>query len=321
MAPTPETVKFFLTDQNSDPILGVLVRVFDAAGATFITQDVTVDVGGDAVAEVTVDGDDPAISYTIRMSKTGVAFDGSLGDDSKSPQLIEVYSPPASAPTGKNDFDIQGETFTIPTATDPLLCRASGFFRDASGRPLEGLDIEIINQFKPAVAGGDAIMGERLSLRTDEDGYAQVDLYRNGCYSAWVQSIQAAGADPAGAIAFPREIEVPDQSSISLIELLFPIVDTVVYTPDPVSVAEDDSVDVDVVVTATDKRVLTGPAGDDVLYEIDDTEVATVSVQEDKLVIFGHKAGTATLTATRKDQTIVKFPAPAALASLAITVT
>lgn len=317
-----ETVKFYVTDQNTDPILGVLVRVFDATGTTFIAQDYTVDVGGDAVAEVTLDGDDPPIEYTIRLSKTGVAFDGSLGDDSKSPQLIEIYSPPAASPTGKNDFDLRGETFTRPVATDPRLCRASGFFKDAFGRPLANLDIKLINQFKPAIVDGYGILGERGDLRTDEDGYVEVDLYRNGEYLAYVQSIQAADADPASAIVFNREVVVPDQSSIDFVALLFPFVEEIIFTPDPISVAVGDSVEVTAVVTATDKRVLTGTGCDDVLYEVADTNIALLSIEVDKLTIIGVSAGTTEVTAVRKDQTIVSLPATGIAGQpLAITVT
>lgn len=317
-----ETVKFYLTDQNTDPILGVLVRVFDATGATLITQDTTVDVAGDAVAEVSIDGDDPPIQYTIRMSKTGVAFDGSLGDDSKSPQLIEVYSPPAAAPTGKNDFDIRGETFTMPVATDPRLCRASGFFKDAAGRPLAGLDMSLMNQFKPAIVDGYGVLGSKIELRTDQDGYAQVDLYRNGEYRAMVQSLQAAEADPTGAIVFDREIVVPDRSSISLVDLLFPVVKEITWVPASVVLAAGATFELVPTVVASDYRVLVGTACEDVLYEIADSDIAIVSVEEDKLVITGVAPGTTELVATRRDQSIVFIPYAGITGSpLSITVT
>ena len=124
-----ETVRIFVEDQQTptpSPIENVLVRVFDSTGTTFLTENYS-DVSG--IADFTLDGDDPPNEYQIRLSKNGVAFSGSLGDDSKSPQLIQVYSPPSSAPNGKNDFTVKGETFTRPVATDPRLCRASGFFK------------------------------------------------------------------------------------------------------------------------------------------------------------------------------------------------
>lgn len=317
-----ETVKFYLTDQSTDPVLGVLVRVFNEAGDTFITQDTTVDVAGDAVAEVSLDGDDPPLKYTIRMSKTGVAFDGSLGDDSKSPQLIEIYTPPANSPTGKNDFDIQGETFTMPVATDPRLCRASGFFKDATGRPLAWLDMSFMNQFKPAIVDGEGVLGSKIQLRTDLDGYAQLDLYRNGEYRAMVESIQAAEADVTGAIVFDREIVVPDRSSVSLVDLLFPVVKEITWVPASVSLAVGATLELLTTVEGSDYRILEGTGCFDVLYEISDMDVAVVSVEEDKLVITGMAAGSTELVATRRDQSVVFIPTTGIVGSpLSITVT
>jgi hypothetical protein len=317
-----ETVKFYVKDQNSDPILGVLVRVFDLTGTTFITQDYTVDVGGDAVAEVTLDGDDPPSGYTIRASKAGVAFDGALGDSNKSPQLVEIYSPAALAPTGKNDFDLVGETFTRPVATDPRLCRCSGFFKDITGQPLPNLEMFFINQFAPAIVDGDGVLGSKVELRTDADGYAQLDLYRGAEYSVMVQSLQAAEADDTGAIVFPRHIVVPDQSSINLLNLLFPVVDEITFTPDPVTMSVGDYLDVTTVVKATDERTLVGTGCEDVIYESSDTDVVTVSVEQDKLVLYAVGAGTAEITAVRKDQTIVSIPATTIAGQpLSVTVT
>lgn len=118
-----ETVRVFVEDQNSDPIEGVLVRVFDATGVTFLSQDFTDALG---IADFSLDGDDPPIEYQVRLSKTGVAFDGNLGDSSKSPQLIEVYSPPASSPSGTDDFTVIGQTFERPAATDPVFAERVG---------------------------------------------------------------------------------------------------------------------------------------------------------------------------------------------------
>lgn len=317
-----EIVKIYAWDQNDDALEGVLVRVFDATGTTFIAQNTTALVGSDAIAEFTLDGDDPPIQYTIRLSKTGVGFDVALGDQYKTPQLIEVYSPPANSPTGTNDFDVKGETFEMPVATDARLCRASGFFKDAAGRPLAWLDITLINEFKPAIVDGTGILGSKVELRTDVNGYAEVDLYRNGEYRAMVQSIQAAEADDTGAIVFDREIVVPDRASVSLVDLLFPIVKEITWDPATVSLAAGDTLDLVPTVVGSDYRELAGIACEDVLYEMSDTEVATVSLQADKLVITGVSAGSAELVATRKDQTIVSIPETGIIGSpLAVTVT
>jgi hypothetical protein len=303
-----ETVRVAVVDQDDEPVVGVLVRVFDETGTTFITQDSTVLVGGNAIVDFTLDGDTPPISYTIRLSKTGVAFDGTEGDDNKSPQLIDIYSPPTEAPNDSNDFLVVAQTFTMPVATDPRLCRCSGYFKDASGRALPGLDIQLINQFKPALVDGYAVMGAKLDLRTDDDGYVEVDLYRTGIYHAMVESMQAAESSDTGAIVMDRDVTVPDRSSANLIDLLFPVVKSIVWDPATVAVGVGNTVDVVPTATASDYRVLAGAAIEDVLYEIADTTIANVAPTVDKLTITGIKAGTTTLVATRKDQTIVTVP-------------
>lgn len=299
MAPTPETVRVYTVDENNDALAGILVRVFDAAGATFITQGYTSIVGADAYAEFTLDGDTPPISYTIRLSKTGVAFDGSLGDDSKSAQLIDIYSPATGSPTGTNNFKVQGQTFTLPVSPDTRLCRASGFFRDGAGRPYANVDIFFIAQFRPAIVDGDAVLGERVMLRTDAAGYAQVDLFRNGEYRATIQSLED----------YTKIVMVPDRGSVNIVDLLFPVVEEIDWGMAALSLAVDEVANLTPVVYGSDFRVLTGVALEDVLYAVEDPTVARVETCTDKVIVTGLTPGTTNLKATRLDQSVVVIPA------------
>jgi len=308
MAPTPETMKVYVKDQLDQPIVGVLVRVFDEDGAVFVAQNYTTLVSGRAVADFTVNGDDPPISYTIRLSKTGVAFDGALGNASKSPQLITVYSPPTEAPNDNNYFEVVGQTFILPVAINPRLCRCSGFFKDPAGRPLPNLDIEFINQFRPSIVDGFGVMSSKIDLRTDANGYVEVDLYRCGEYRALVESVEAPDAYDESAIIFERKVSVPDRSSVSLVDLLFPVVKSISWDPTSIDVAAGETLDVVPTVTASDYRVLTGAAIEDVLYDTEDHLVATVAMLADKLVVRGVASGTTNLVAVRKDQTVVFIP-------------
>ena len=300
----PELVTFNLSDQDGDPIAGVLIRVYDAAGAVFQTQQYTDSSG---VAEVTLDGDTPAISYTIRMSKTGVAFDGSLGNASKSPLLITVFSPPSVVPGG-NSFEIKGETFTRPVSPDLRLCRCSGFFKDITGKPLPGLEIKFINEFGPTVVDSYAVMGEGVNFSTDQYGYGCIDLYRNGKYMAWVSGVQAVDANSENALGFPRNMVIPDQGSANLVSLLFPIVVNVVISPNPIVLGLNQVANPSVVVTADDGRVLIGTASEDVYYDVLDKSIAGISVSLDKMSLVGVNPGVTQLIAVRKDQSIVKIP-------------
>lgn len=303
-------VRVYAQDENTDPLEDVLVQVYDDTD-TFVTQNTTTLVSGEAYADFTLNGDDPAVDYTIRLYKVGVAFDGLLGDDSKTPQAIQVYDPPAAAPvTGTNYFQVQGQTFTRPAATDPRLCRASGFFKDASGRARPNLDIKFIPQFDPLIVDGNAVMGYQVQGRTDDDGYFQIDLYRDGSYLAVLEALDD----------IPRNITVPDQSSVNLVHLLFPIVESITYDPTSVSVAVDATESVEVTITTTSGIVL-DPTNGDVTFATDDDTIATAQLTaEGVLLIMGRSAGSTTVTPSRADETIVVIP-DVTLSSINVTVT
>lgn len=303
---TPETVRVYTVDEVDGALEGVLVRFFDNTD-TFVTQNYSSLVGGDAYAEVTLDGDAVPISYTVRLSKTGVAFDGTLGDDSATPQSIDIYSPASAAPSGTNDFTVQGQTFSLPVATDPRLCRASGFFKDATGAPLVDADLHFRLQRTPLIVDGTAVTGFHFYGATDADGYFEVDLYRGGEYLVELQSLE-----------HQRCVTVPDASAINLVDLLFPVVASVAYDPSPVSLAVGDSETV--TVTVTDSTGLTHDLTSDlVTFTSEDTSIATVGISANQLTIIGVAAGSTTITAEPADASIVTVPS-ISLDSLSVTV-
>jgi len=295
---TVETVQISVFDQQlplPQPIENVLVRIFDVTGTTFITQNYT---DSDGIADFTLDGDNPPIEYQIRLSKTGVAFDGGLGEDSRSPQIIEIYSPDSLAPNGSNDFVVRGQTFTRPVALDPNLCRASGFFRRADGRPYPNLDVIFTPRFKPAIVEENGVMWGSINTRTDKNGYLEIDLFRHGEYSVLVESLDDC----------PRLMSVPDLPAMNLVHLLFPVVQQVTFVPPAVALMVGEEVSVIPEVLSSDGRILQGAALQDVYYFSDDTAVAAVSAQNDRLVITGLAPGATQISVERLDETIVVIP-------------
>lgn len=315
-----ETVKVYATDENSDPLEGVLVRFFDNSDV-FVTQQYTALVGGEAYAEVTVDGDDPPTPYTVRLSKAGVAFDGSLGDDSKTPQSINVYSPASLAPvTGTNNFEVQGQTFTASAPTDPRLCRCSGYFYDHSGRPLSGLDIHFIAvcynedqpDWNPMIVDGKGVLSQKIYTRSDSRGYIEIDLYRTGEYSALVQGLEHSR----------RVIRVPDAPQVNLIELLFPVVTEVTFGTNPITIPNGTTVDMPLTILATDGQALDASEGD-VTFSSLNTSIAVPQVLAGNILrVSGIGVGTTQITATRADSSIVTIPEqPITYLPLDVTVT
>lgn len=304
-----ETVKVYAVDENSDPLVGVLVQAYDDGGV-FVTQNTTAIVGAEAYCELPLEGDDPPNAYTIRLSKTGVAFDGLLGTDSETPQSVDIYSPPSAAPvTGTNNFQVQGQTFTRPAATDPRLCRASGFFKDLAGRPLVNMSIRFMNLNIPTIVDSDAVLGGSVSGQTDANGYFEVDLYRGGEYRANIESLDI----------HLRVVCLPDASSVNIVDLMFPTVATISYNPDPVSIAVGAYVDVEL--TITDTVGLTHAFEDgDIIVTVDDETVASIGLQDGFLHVIGVAVGSTVISVERADTSIVVVDEPV-FSTLSVTVT
>ena len=300
-----ETVLVSVNDDQvvPQPVDGVVVRVFDATGTTFITEATTgVPLPGQVM--FTLNGAGPVpITYQLRFYVNG----GSI----QSPQYIEVFSPPALAPTGANNFLITASMFTLPAATNPRLCRASGYVWGPDGRLRRGVDLHFIPCFRPLVVDGYGVLGERVSIRSDEEGHAVVDLFRDGIYQVTIESHENV----------LRAVYVPDQSSINLFHLLFPIVVSITYSPvPPLTVAVGAQLEVTPTVKANDYRTLTGTADADILWTTDDPNIASVTTQPTKLSITGVSAGTTTLRAKRSDSSIVYIDDPG-ISGGAVTIT
>jgi len=300
-----ETVRVQVLSDALPPALvdGVGIRVFDESGASLLTSGVTGDVLEGQV-EFSLEGDDPPVRYQLRLHVNG----GSV----VSPQLIDVYSPPAAAPTGSNNFSITAGLFDLPPSPNPRMCRCSGVVRRSDGRPFRGAGIHFLPLFNPLVVDGEAVLGERVMVRADASGYVQVDLYRHGLYRATVESHENV----------QREVVVPDRASVNINHLLFPVVAQATFDPvGPWTVAVGANLDIYPTITASDFRTLEGTASDDVHYTIDDPSIANVTVRGQFLSVRGVAPGTTTLRVARADRSIVYIPDPGVGgAAIAITV-
>lgn len=289
-----ELVDVLLTDIASphDPIAGVVVFVYDTTGTTQVTSGTT-----DATGHVQfmLPGGVTPTRYQLRTYKQGIS--------SPQPTYVEVYSPPV----GTNNFQLEAVVFTLPQSSDPRLCRVSGYIRWPDGRPKRGAEIHFIHRFSPLVIDGTLSLGERVTCRTDKDGYVQVDLWRNGQYRAIVEGHENVG----------RFIYVPDLTAANISYVLFPRVEEVVFDPPgPWSVAVGDSIEVMVEVRLTSGYVIAGTAPEDVDYTLPagDPSVA-LQVLDDRIVLRGAVSGAPTLTLTRADATLIYVPDNAIIGS------
>ena len=178
-------VNIYLVDVLGAPITSALVKFFDQAGATAITEGTTDSTGLFSCIL-------PAPqTYQVRCYKQQVTFGR--------PQLLQVVDPPAP-----NDFNITGTLFVPPTAVDPRLCMASGFFRGPNGDPAVNVAVHFIALFDPLLLDGAAVLApERVREYTDGDGFMRVQLIRNGKYDVMIQGME----DLTRAITVPGQPE------------------------------------------------------------------------------------------------------------------
>jgi hypothetical protein len=277
-----------------DPIEGVLLRIFDETGASFITS-ATTDALGRAQFDVNGTPAPYPIRYQVRCSKLGVTF--------TNPEYIEVYDPlpPATA----NSYNVYGDIHVLEEATKPGFCRCAGFFVDPGGRPIEDLMIKFTNLFEPVIYDN-VVIATKVEVRTDRDGYAVVELVRGGKYVATISGMHDERLD----------IVVPDLPSANLKDVLYPVVASVTFSPAaPWSMLVGGYIDVTPVVTASSGAILDGIADGDVQYRTADPTVAHVAMGNGVLRISGVSAGSTTLILSRIDDSIKRIPDPAIIGS------
>lgn len=264
---------FVLSSTTNDPVEGVTVRIYDPEGKVLFSEAVTDENGqaGFLLADQ---------QYSMRFFKFAASF--------SQPQLFTVESDPATPGTTPNHFEVKASILDKPLAVDPRLCRASGFFRTASGHPRSHLDIHFIAEFRPVILDGTLVMDERRKIKTTPEGYGCIDLIRGACYSVTLE-------------AFEDEsfyVHVPDAPCVNLPDLLFPTISKVTISPIVLSVGEEQQIAPKVLTSSG--VPLEGVALQDLQWTLEDSSIASLSVTKDYLVIQGVSAGTTNLVAALK---------------------
>lgn len=274
-----EPVDVYVKNQNDAPVESVIVRVFDATGSVFFTQ-ATTDADGHVGFLLSTQ------QYSMRFYKQHATF--------KQPQLFTVLEAPEV-----NAFNVAAETFVPPVSNDARLCRCSGFFRNPDGSPQAYLDLHFYPDFSPIVVDGIGVVPRKAITRTDEDGYVEIDLYRCAKYRVSVEGMENED----------RFIRVPDTSGTNLPDLLYPVVDHIIFDVDPpYEVTAGGELELTPVVYDSAGTPLTGTATADVEWTSSDQNVLGVSVTDTVVRLRGIATGSAELRAARKDLSIIRIP-------------
>lgn len=271
----------------STAVEDVQVRLYSSDGSTFIAYGTT-----DASGEFTVDV--PDATYWVRFFKTGYGF--------PSKQYVEV-----DAAQSSNTFDIEAENLEIlPPSTASNLCRVSGYAVDAGGQPRKGATFQFMLAEWRHIVGNRPITASKVISRTDEYGYAELELIQGAFYEAVVE-----GMDDQVFMC-----QVPESGSTNLTELIWPYPARVSLSATTVSVAAsaDEEVTAVLVLSSGVEMPLptdapTGAVGFSLDPATSDEDVATVTLEDSTLTITGVSAGSCTISFTAGGSYEERFPA------------
>jgi hypothetical protein len=286
-----ESVDFFVVDTTptANPVAGVVVKILSQDGTQVFSQ-VTTDVNGHA--GFLLPAGPAGTTYQARFFKFAVSF--------INPQLF-VVNPSPLQPGQSNAFNVVATLITPPVPTDARLCTAYGYFRDITGAPQAYVEIHIIAEFDPVWVEGSAVLKERVIFRTDENGYAQVNLFRCAHYNCTIQ----------GEEDVVRKLRVPDAPNVNLPDLIFPIVSQIVLDPPggayTIATGQEYAIGMDVF--ASDGENLHLAVGD-ILLSTSNPDVLSYAFSPGGLVLIGVAPGTAQINIKRANRSIVHIPDP-----------
>lgn len=188
-----------------------------------------------------------------------------------------------------NASTLTGTQISASEAEDTSLCRISGYLYDIHGSAIKSQTITIRHIHAPMVYGSTiTVLNERQSVRTDSDGLLQFDTFRKGKIKIEL---------PGRILDRVRVCNIPDESSATLVGILFPYI---------VSVALD-SDDESVSLSAGEAHSFTATATMSDGEELDISSVATFESSDEDVATFssstitGVAGGTASVTITEVD--------------------
>lgn len=209
-----------------NPVPGTKFRIFDTLGQ-FLTELVA-PAGGEADL-VLAGAVDPGQRYIVRSyPPTGWSLPAGPT------QEIHVWDPLPVGATNLFDFIVTRPV--VPVTSDPLMCRLSGHFINASRQPIRNLELvfrpregyptKAISGLpysgEPTVLDGDIITGE-VRVKTDQRGYVDFMLPRESVFDLFVPNMNEFFTNPLSSIW------VPDLPGIEIQDVLFPYVTKLTY--------------------------------------------------------------------------------------------
>ena len=121
-----------------------------------------------------------------------------------------------------NNVTLTGTAITAGTASDASLCRVSGYLYDIQGQPLRGYQFTLRHIHTPIVYSTNTlVLSELQTITADKTGLVTFDVYRKGKVK-----IELRGR----ILDLMRECTIPDASSATLVDIVFPYIKSVAFS-------------------------------------------------------------------------------------------
>ena len=195
---------------GGSPVEGIEVALYDE-DAVLLQTDAT-----DEDGVVNLGSRDPG-TYEVRLT---LPPNGRVENGRSRFHVVVTEDDPAI-------FDMLVSVSALPVADVNGMCRCSGTFWDSAGLPLRGVSIAFTPQraipnVMQSAGAAVGILRTAVLAKTNKDGHTSVDLIRGGVYSVSVSSMPGSS----------WEIEIPDQSSAQLADVVFPAPSGIEYSDD-----------------------------------------------------------------------------------------
>ena len=120
-----------------------------------------------------------------------------------------------------SSYTVTGAELTGSVADDPALCRVTGYLRDIHGNVLKGWKLTVSNLCVPAAVGSTTlILKEHQEVRASSTGKVVFDLYQGATIRIEM---------PGRVNEIVKEVVVPTETSIDLVGLVFPYLESVTF--------------------------------------------------------------------------------------------
>lgn len=276
----PVTIRVLSDEPSPQPIAGVVIEFYSTA-AVFQTGG-TSDVAGEVTVTL------PEADYDVMLYKVGVTI------LPKQPQRITVDD------ALSNIFEVAGHIRVRPESVDPLRCTVSGNILGVDGLQAKHRLIFEPKKVLASLSGNIIALYSRREVASDEEGYFEFELLRNTKYTAYFLFPQDLFCEQPGKL----DIVVPDQPSVALDVLLFPLPIDVDFSTNAISLVAgdptDETTEVEIGFSDGSVRETTSTPWGYISVTNTDATVVEASISDGQVLCLKPlAAGTATITTVR----------------------